>query len=210
MYKTIYMRLSLLVVLLLSAALCHAENPARIVWQTYRFPQLPQVVQGAGLRNTAKVISGITKNPAAFSFADMRIQSMQDQLATLALFQAAHKKIADAVKADQTPLGAVNITSQPGTILFKDVPLAQLRPNEYIIMAVAYNAGGKEVSFLNSLEHNNQPITIQELDKALAAYDIHRIMIGIRQSEPMPGMVQRRIRIVDYNIDTHTITEITD
>ena len=218
------MRLMLLAVLLFSASLCQAENLVRATRMFRRVYTLTPAKQESFLQKTADIAANSTTYyiesiPFNLLAASQRA-ALENQIRRAEAFQQMSERVAARLEekernlslANNTILGKTNTASQPGTILFQGVPMAELRPNEQIIMAAAYNAGGHQLAVLDRSERNGQLLTIQELDKALpippplSDKEIHRVMLAIR-SEIIPGT--RRTRVIDYNVDTGIIVEYT-
>jgi len=198
-----YIRISLLGVLLFSAVLCQAENPVKT------FRNNPARHPGAvhtRLQKTSQIAATVTKElPFNSPFFGLTIspEAIEAHLKKLALFAQVHQKLT-ADLAAQTLLGSVNKYSQPGVILFRNNVVGELQPKEYILMAAAYDGNGREVASLRTTV-NDQPVTIQELEKSLSGYDVKRIMLVLRQSKPAPDG-SRSVRLIDYYVDSNVFT----
>ena len=135
-------------------------------------------------------------------FNEKMLLKAQARKAAITAEQLAHEKFV----ADHTPLGAVNITNQPGKLFFRNVELGELEPQESVWMLGAYNNVGQQVGRIE-YKKDGKPITIANLEESLNGPGIVRIIIAIRG--PADNGQTKRVRIVDYNLLSGIISHHT-
>ena len=214
MHKNSYTLVGFLVVLLLSAPSCWAH---RVIRPAIR-PSHAAIARRIGLKITSPTLTTAAKVPAAArsitptqelaAKIEHQVALRQLHAKNMATIQAV--KTAHATKekfnADHTVLGATNTTSQTGTILFRSVPVGELKPREYILALSAFDSNGRLVISLEETANAKKPITIENLEQGIPGYDIARVIIAIR-SRSTDAAGKSVIRIIDYNVFTQTVAK---
>jgi len=216
MCKNNYMRVSLSVILLLSALSCWAENPFRLVRSN---PSQLRTAQLAYIEKTTRLLTSLPASAPILPFSSAMAQSPA-ALANILEREAAYRRMMNRVLeqterltqqvelANNTPIGAPNESSRPGKIIFRGDEVGELKPQEYILMAAGYNRSGGMVSSFQKLPPADKPVTIQSLEDILPAENIYRIMLYVCQNATAQGGIKKS-RIIDYNVGTKTATITT-
>ena len=204
---------TVVVVVLLSAPSCWAQRFIKPV------PKRTRVLaaQQAGLKTTSRQLSRIAHSPVKWVPLDLLVNSpetvaarIERQIAFKQLHDNLLAKAQEAKVAEQktlaanTPLGLDNVTSQTAPILFRNIEIGVLNPQEHVLTAAAYDSNGFQVSFLQYTSPDGKEIPISQLEAGLPGYGIQRVIVVLRRhkTETTP----QQLRLIDYDLATGTIT----
>jgi len=117
-----------------------------------------------------------------------------------------HAKNMATIQAVKTAHATKEKFNADHTILFRSVPVGELKPREYILALSAFDSNGRLVISLEETANAKKPITIENLEQGIPGYDIARVIIAIR-SRSTDAAGKSVIRIIDYNVFTQTVAK---